>query len=43
MREVFKLLSECLDILENWNGCEKSKEEFQDEIQNIMDKLTREM
>ena len=43
MREVYRLLSECLDILENWNGCEKSKEEFQDEIQNIMDKLTREM
>ena len=43
MREVYRLLSECLDILENWNGSEKSKEEFQNDIQNIMDRLTREM
>ena len=28
MREVYKLLSMCLDILNNWNGCEKSREEL---------------
>ena len=43
MREVYRLLSECLDVLENWNGCEKSREEIANEIANIMDKLSREM
>ena len=43
MREVYRLLSMCLDILNDWNGCEKSREEFADQIQNVMDRLSREM
>ena len=43
MREVYKLLSMCLDILNNWNGCEMSRDEVASEIENIMDKLSREM